>query len=141
MGYKFNLGNLEDDTLVERKEIRKFLSKKPIRCRMLLSLYQISPCGRTEISKHIHIDKRILYYWLQYLNDVGVVKIYNGKDIMLSDNHNPITNKIRGKYLKETEGYSFDKKRNILYYVITKKGESYIPFAGECIGIKIEEDE
>ena len=92
--------------------------------------------------KYVMVKDRLEYFNSTYPNgsiDTGI-ESDNGKEIIFSNNHSDVTNIIREKYIKRTEGYDFNKKIPIYYYSITKKGEEFIPFACECLGIIIMGD-
>jgi len=140
MKFDFNLPeeNGEID-IINKRKIRTFLSKNTDRCRLLLHLYKIQPCSLREISEKSKVDGRNVYHWFRFLRDMDVITHYNGKDVLISSNHSPITDIIREKYLQATDGYFFNKKRDVNYFVITKSGEEQIPYCCELLNVSFKE--
>ena len=138
--FDFEIPEKWDSAPIERKRVRDVLKRNIDKCRLLLLLYKNKAMSNRELCETLKIDRLVIYNWVRLMADFGLILIHNGKEIIFSNNHSDVTNIIREKYIKRTEGYDFNKKMPIYYYSITKKGEEFIPFACECLGIVMKEN-
>lgn len=134
--YDFNTDKiLTSDSLYENKVIRSFFQKNVERARMLLLIYKHKPIRKIDIARELGIDGNSIFYWARWMENRRLIIVYNGRDVLISDNHNEMTDKIRKKYKEDTRGTIFDKKKPMLYYCTTRKGEDQIPFCCELLNI------
>jgi len=139
MKYKITQNESREREL-EKKRIVLFLKTRIRLCEILLYIYnnyENNPVTNKELSKKLLCDRTTVIRTIDILKELYLIESLTIVEAIPVPEGRPIVTK-HDRLLRGLKGGARKLMEKTQYYIITKKGEEWIPFCCEQLGNKCE---